>query len=76
MRKEIVTGRPKLILRTPTPLSNCPGCHHTIAARAVSEVVAEMDMEGETIAIGGVGCASIGVLVMNVDSKENNKNLN
>lgn len=67
MKKERVTGRPKLILRTPTPLSNCPGCHHTIAARAISEVVVEMGLEGETIAIGGVGCASIGVLVMDVD---------
>lgn len=67
MREEQVAGRPNLIIRTPIPLNNCPGCHHPIIARAIAEVLVEMKMDGEAIAIGGVGCAPLGVLVTNVD---------
>jgi 2-oxoglutarate/2-oxoacid ferredoxin oxidoreductase subunit beta len=67
MEKKLTTGRPNLVIRTPMPLSTCPGCQHPIIARAISEVLDDLNLGEKTIAIGGVGCASIGVFIMNVD---------
>lgn len=67
MKEVRVAGRPNLILRTPVPASNCPGCHHPIVARAIAEVLEDLQLGGETIAVGGVGCAPIGVFLNNVD---------
>lgn len=42
---------------TKVPFHYCPGCTHGITHRLVAEVLDELDIEGETIAISPVGCA-------------------
>ncbi len=36
----------------------CPGCHHGIAHRLITEVLHEMDLAGRTILVPSVGCSA------------------
>ena len=36
----------------------CPGCHHGIAHRLITEVLHEMDLAGTTILVPSVGCSA------------------
>ncbi len=53
---EKVFGRPKSYMDV--PLSFCAGCSHGIIQRLVAEVIDEMDIQKDTIGVGGIGCSS------------------
>lgn len=46
----------------------CPGCHHPLAIKAIAEVLDDMGLTDEAIALWGVGCHGMGSLVANMDS--------
>jgi 2-oxoglutarate ferredoxin oxidoreductase subunit beta len=48
----------------------CPGCHHGIAHRLVSETLHELGLAGKTILVASVGCATFTYDYFNVDSVE------
>ncbi|MDR1660257.1 MAG: 2-oxoglutarate oxidoreductase [Desulfovibrio sp.] len=48
----------------------CPGCHHGIAHRLVSEVLHELGAADKTILVTSVGCAAFAYDYFNVDSVE------
>lgn len=48
----------------------CPGCHHGIAHRLVTEVLHEMEVASRTILVASVGCATFTYDYMLVDSVE------
>lgn len=48
----------------------CPGCHHGIAHRLVTEVLHEMGVAPQTILVASVGCATFTYDYMLVDSVE------
>ena len=45
----------------------CPGCHHGIAHRLVSEVLHELGVADRTILVASVGCATFTYDYFNVD---------
>lgn len=52
---------------TERQFSYCPGCTHGVAHRLIAELLEEMDLIGETIAVGCVGCAAPARFFFNVD---------
>lgn len=48
----------------------CPGCSHGIAHRLVAEVIDELGIRGQTIAVGPVGCAAFAHEYFNMDAVE------
>ena len=48
----------------------CPGCHHGIAHRLVSEVLHELGVADRTILVASVGCATFTYDYFNVDGLE------
>lgn len=56
--EKVVFGRPHALL--PVPFSYCPGCPHGIVHRIIAEVIDEMGIEGDTVAIVPVGCSVTG----------------
>jgi len=50
-----VFERPKTLLEK--PFTYCPGCHHGLAHRLIAEVIDELDIAGQTIGVGPVGCS-------------------
>ena len=50
-----VYGKPSLV--NDTPMHYCPGCSHGVVHKLIAEVIEEMGMEEDTIAICPVGCA-------------------
>ena len=48
----------------------CPGCHHGIAHRLVSEVLHELGVADRTILVAAVGCATFTYDYFNVDGLE------
>ncbi|MDR3319431.1 MAG: 2-oxoglutarate oxidoreductase [Desulfovibrio sp.] len=48
----------------------CPGCHHGIAHRLVSEVLHELGVADKTILVAAVGCSTFTYDYFNVDSVE------
>ncbi|GHU96349.1 pyruvate ferredoxin/flavodoxin oxidoreductase subunit beta [Deltaproteobacteria bacterium] len=48
----------------------CPGCHHGIAHRLVSEVLHDLGVADKTILVASVGCAAFTYDYLNVDSVE------
>lgn len=49
------------------PTHYCPGCHHGIAHRLVSEVLHELGVAERTILVASVGCATFTYDYFNVD---------
>jgi len=58
--RRVISGRPKSFMNTKSAL--CAGCQHGTAARIICEVIDELGIVGDTIAIGGVGCHSMPLL--------------
>lgn len=54
--REKVAGPPRLAL-TP-PLANCSGCQRPTVGRIIAEVLDELGIDGETIAIDAISCGS------------------
>ncbi len=52
---EIIYEKPKSL--TDTPFHYCPGCSHGVVQRLICEVIDELGIQGETIAVEPVGCA-------------------
>jgi 2-oxoglutarate/2-oxoacid ferredoxin oxidoreductase subunit beta len=52
------------------PLSYCPGCSHGTIHKLVAEVLAELDVLGDTIGVAPVGCAVFAYNYFNFDVTE------
>lgn len=57
-------------LLTPKDLSYCPGCGHGTAHRIIMEVIEEMGIQSETIAVAPVGCSVLAYEFMDVDIQQ------
>ena len=66
-QKVWVSGTPARWVRHPQGGRQCPGCHHPIMERIFCEVLAEMNIEGNTIGVPGVGCGARMAMVVNID---------
>ena len=66
--ENVVYKRTELL--TPKDLSYCPGCGHGTAHRIIMEVVEEMGIQSETIAIAPVGCSVLAYEFMDVDIQQ------
>lgn len=66
--KTWVSGTPKLWRRHPGGSKQCPGCHQPLMERIIADVVEELNIAGDTIAVTGVGCGSRMTLPLQVDS--------
>lgn len=60
-----VFARPELLNKA--TMHYCPGCSHGVVHRLISEVIKEMGMEDDTIAIAPVGCAVFAYKYIDVD---------
>lgn len=60
-----VFSRPKSL--TKIPFTYCPGCHHGIAHRLIAEVMDELNIKEDTIAIAPVGCSVFVYLFFDCD---------
>lgn len=69
VRKEKVAGGSSLWLRPEfMPIPYCPGCQEPVVGQIVLEVLEEMELDGDCIAIPGVGCSSFLPFLWNVDA--------
>ncbi len=64
----LVYAKPELI--NDTPMHYCPGCSHGVAHKLIAEVIDEMGLKAETIAVAPVGCAVFAYNYMDVDWQE------
>ena len=64
----LVYAKPELI--NDNPMHYCPGCSHGVVHNLIAEVIAEMGMKSQTIAIAPVGCAVFAYNYMDVDWQE------
>ncbi len=55
---------------TDTPLTYCPGCGHGIVHKLVAQVLEELDMLGDAIAIASVGCSVFSYQFFNCDAQQ------
>ena len=53
--KQLVYGRPESL--NPVSTHYCPGCTHGLIHKLIAEVIDELDIRKQTIAIAPVGCA-------------------
>ncbi len=51
-----------------TPFTFCPGCTHGLILNLVASVMDELDMGGEAISVGCVGCGGYMPWFMNIDT--------
>ena len=66
--KELVSGLPVTHMNWLFGNLHCPGCHYSLAERAICETLEEMGMEGQTVSIIGVGCCAVCLQLMNLDA--------
>ncbi len=66
--ENVVYKRTELL--TPKDLSYCPGCGHGTAHRIIMEVIEEMGIQSETIAVAPVGCSVLAYEFMDVDIQQ------
>ena len=57
-------------LLTQKALSYCPGCGHGTAHRIIMEVIDEMNIQSETIAVAPVGCSVLAYEFMDIDIQQ------
>lgn len=62
---EKIYSRPELL--NDTPMHYCPGCSHGVVHKLVAEVLKEMGMEHNCIAVAPVGCAVFAYNYIGVD---------
>ena len=63
--ENLVYAKPKLI--TDNVMHYCPGCSHGTVHKLVAEVIEEMGLEGNTIAVSPVGCSVFAYKYIDVD---------
>lgn len=67
--REQVCKKPRLRQPLPYwPLHHCPGCHHGIVLRLLTEVLEEMELEGIAIGIAGGGCSGRWCQYLDIDA--------
>jgi len=66
--ENVVYKRTELL--TPKDLSYCPGCGHGTAHRIIMEVIEEMGIQSETIAVAPVGCSVLAYEFMDIDIQQ------
>ena len=64
-QENLVFGKPKPI--TDNVMHYCPGCSHGTVHKLVAEVIEEMGLEGNTIAVSPVGCSVFAYKYIDVD---------
>ena len=64
-QENLVHSRPRLI--TDEVMHYCPGCSHGTVHNLIAEVIDEMGLEGDTIAVSPVGCAVFAYRYIDVD---------
>lgn len=64
--KERVAGRPAL--RTAQPATSCPGCTLGLITRVIAEVLEDMGIDGKAIGVSDIGCNSMIVRMLDIDS--------
>lgn len=52
------------------PMHYCPGCSHGVVHKIIAEIIEEMGMVEQTIAIAPVGCAVFAYNYIDVDWEE------
>jgi 2-oxoglutarate ferredoxin oxidoreductase subunit beta len=65
--KKLVCGKPKIWKDPPGSMMYCPGCHHPVIYRIISEVLEELNIDGKAICMLGVGCNSYIVGTWDID---------
>ncbi|MFZ2864353.1 MAG: thiamine pyrophosphate-dependent enzyme [Ignavibacteriaceae bacterium] len=65
---EQVYRRPETL--TDVPYHYCPGCSHSVVHNVLMEVVAEMNIQEQTIGVAPVGCSVFAYHYMNIDMQE------
>lgn len=65
---QIVFKRPQAL--QDVPFHYCPGCHHGLIHRLIAEVIDEMNLNDQTIAIAPVGCSVLAYEYFNLDVLE------
>jgi len=63
-----VAGKPSLLTPNVAGFAYCPGCQEVLAARLIAEVIEELQMEGNTIGVFGIGCSSFLILRLDIDA--------
>ncbi len=63
-----VSGTPKLWRYYALAARQCPGCHSPIVERIICEVIEEMGIEGNVIAVTGIGCSALANFLWDFDS--------
>ena len=64
-QENLVYSRPRLI--TDEVMHYCPGCSHGTVHNLIAEVIDEMGLEGDTIAVSPVGCSVFAYRYIDVD---------
>jgi 2-oxoglutarate ferredoxin oxidoreductase subunit beta len=63
-----VSGTPKLWRYDPIGARQCAGCHSPIVERIICEAISEMGIEGNVIAVTGIGCSALANFLFDFDS--------
>jgi len=66
--KQMVAGRPRLLVRQTAGFVYCPGCHQPLAARTIAEVLEELGMGDRTIGVFDIGCNSFLLGLLDIDA--------
>jgi len=66
--EELVFSRPDSLIDRATHY--CPGCHHGVAHRMVAELLDEMDLARNTLAVSSIGCSVFLYNYVDVDTVE------
>lgn len=64
----LVYAKPELM--NDTPMHYCPGCSHGVVHKLIGEIIAEMGLREQTIAIAPVGCAVFAYNYLDIDWQE------
>jgi 2-oxoglutarate ferredoxin oxidoreductase subunit beta len=67
MRKELVSGLPKLWAHHLAERYECPGCQYPIITRIIYDVIDELGIEGKTIIVNSAACGYGIALTTNMD---------
>lgn len=65
---ECMWGKPSTL--TETRQHYCPGCGHGVVHKILMEVIAEMNIQSETVGVAPVGCSVFAYNYLNVDMQE------
>ena len=61
--RKLVRSWPRLFLRFPTFATSCAGCQHGVIARLLCEAIEELGIEGRSVGVAGIGCATASALI-------------